>query len=153
MKRIEIYINSKGNLTIDVFRRYEDENKQSTYNGTGAYDIIKKLASGKLNDVVENRIRDNVSLEYKDYIVILNEPSILFNRKGLGPLINSVNKFFEEEFKKTVNTKKVTRKNKYSGRKIIATGLAALTLVTVAYGLNKKEDETDLENDVVITKI
>ena len=92
MKRFEIYINSKGNLTIDLFRKYEDENVYSTYRGNDAYELIRSLATKIPSDIVENRIRDNISLEYKDYIVILNEPNILLNRKGLGPFIKTINK-------------------------------------------------------------
>lgn len=146
MKRFEIYVNSKGNLTIDVFRKYEDENIQSTYRGTEAYEIIKKLASKQLKDVVENKIRDNVSLEYTDYIVILNEPNILTNRKGLGPLIKSVQKFYEEDSKKVVKNKKVTRKNKHTGRTIIATGLAILLIGAIASNYLKKDASYDSNN-------
>jgi len=132
MKRIEIYINSKGNLTIDLFKNYEDETMHSTYSGNNAYELIRNLSSNKLIDVVENKIRDNVSLEYKDYIVILNEPNILLERRGLGPLIKSINTFYEEESKKVVKNKKVTRKNKFSGKKMVAIGLAVVIMGTVA---------------------
>ena len=147
MKRIEIYINSKGNLTIDLFKRYEDENLYSTYKGNEAYEFIRKLASNELKDVVENKIRDNISLEYKDYIVILNEPNILLNRKGLGPLIKNVSKFYEEESKKIVKNKKVTRKNKYSGKRILAAGLAILVIGTTAYGFSKDKVNNNLNNN------
>ena len=150
MKRIEIYINSKGNLTIDLFKRYEDENMHSTYKGNEAYELIRKLSSNELKDVVENKIRDNISLEYKDYIVILNEPNILLNRKGLGPLIKNVSKFYEKESKNIVKNRKVTRKNKYSGKKIIAAGLAILVIGTTAYGFSRDKVNNNSNNNEII---
>lgn len=150
MKRIEIYINSKGNLTIDLFKRYEDEYVHSTYTGNNAYELIRKLASNKPNDIVENRIRDNISLEYRDYIVILNEPHILLKRKGLGPLIKNIDKFYEEGNKTIVKNKKVSRKNNHTGQKVIAVGLTSLMLFAVAYGLNQNKGLDNIETNITI---
>ena len=146
MKRFEIYINSKGNLTIDLFRKYEDENVYSTYRGNDAYELIRSLATKIPSDIVENRIRDNISLEYKDYIVILNEPNILLNRKGLGPFINTINKYNEADSKEIVKNKKVTRKNKFSGRKILATTLVIVALGAVALNIPKTETLDNLND-------
>lgn len=146
MKRFEIYINSKGNLTIDLFRKYEDENVYSTYRGNDAYELIRSLATKIPSDIVENRIRDNISLEYKDYIVILNEPNILLNRKGLGPFIKTINKYNEADSKEIVKNKKVTRKNKFSGRKILATTLVIVALGAVALNIPKTETLDNLND-------
>lgn len=133
MKRFEIYINSKNRVTIDVFQEYEDEYIYARIKGNRVYEIMQKLVSNQLYDVVGNKIRDNISLEYKNYVVVLNEPDILLKRKGFIPFINSINKYNEEKSKKVVTNKKVTRKNKHTGKKILATGLVILVLGTIAH--------------------
>lgn len=145
MKRFEVYINSQGRLTIDVFKRYDDEYISSRFKGNSVYQIIRDLASNSIVEVVENRIRDNISLEYKNYVVVLNEPELLLKRKGLTPFIKGIEKCNEENSERIVKNKKVTRKNKFSGKKILATSLVVIILGTVAHNIPKTETLNNFE--------
>lgn len=156
MKRIEIYVNNKGSLTMDVFKHHDDEYVAVSYQGVEAYELIRKISSQKVVDTYEN-LKDNCLLaEYKNLIVNINEPEITFKKKGMVPLFKCINRYYESQELHQIKEKKVTRKNKYSSRRMIATGLAALALITTAYGIfgsKQKKEKFDVLPNNIITEV
>lgn len=131
MKRFEIYLDNDNRLSIDVYKKIKSEYEYKKFKGRNCYNIIKQLASNDVLTVDEDLKDDNITLSYKNYIVTLNEYKYLLNKLGMKPLVLNVKDFYEKESIKKVKNKKVVRKNKYTKRKVIAAGLAAIVIGTV----------------------
>lgn len=128
MKRIEIYIDNNNSLTIDVYKSIEVEYPYLKLKGKEVYDFIKKISTSKIVDIYENENLDFVTLEYKNYIVNLNEYETLLQRRGMGPINLNLKSYYEKKEVKRLVNRKVKRKNKYSKRRIIAAGFALITI-------------------------
>lgn len=131
MKRFEIYLDNDNRLSIDVYKKIKSEYEYKKLKGRNCYNIIKQLASNDVLTVDEDFEYGNITLGYNDYIVTLNEYKYLFSKLGMKPMVLNVKDFYEKESLKKIKNKKVVRKNKYTKRKVIAAGLAAIVIGTV----------------------
>lgn len=138
MKRFEIYLDNDNRLNIDVYSDIEADYESKKFKGKACYDVIKKISNNKVLDIYENPNKSDVTLEYNNYIVTLNEYEYLLEKLGMKPIVLNIENFYENESLKKVKSKKVVRKNKYTKRKLIATGLAAIVIGTIAIPNLKK---------------
>lgn len=143
MKRVEIYIDNTGSLALTEFKNYNSPYERLVLKGRETYDYIRKLASHSLIDLCEYKFRNDVLLEYENCVINLNEYDQLLNKRGLAPLLKNIKDFKEKETLESTTIKKVTRKNKYDKRRIVASGLAVLVLGGCALGFFKKDANQD----------
>lgn len=151
MKRYELYVDNENKLVVSEFKTIHSEYESKVLRGAQTYDIIKKLASSKIIDFYNIEKRDVLLLEYKDYIVNINEYDKVFMKRGTAPLLKNIKDYSEAQKAKKIETQKVQkseppkvkRKNKHTGKKIIATGLTLLVLAGCASNLLKKETQTN----------
>lgn len=149
LKRIEIYIDNKNSLAIDVYKTLEeDEYPYKKYTGPEANEYIKKLALDDIVDTFEADKYDYITLEYKKNVVNLNEPELLVKKRGMGPIIKNLKKYYELDSVKEIKNKKVTRKNKHTSKRIIAASLAAIILYSCTVNFFKKETKNQTDNEI-----
>ena len=67
MKRFEIYINSKGNLTIDLFRKYDDENVEVVHS---MLEIKEYIDNDEENFVIGGAMIYNLLMPYVNKMYI-----------------------------------------------------------------------------------
>ena len=151
MKRYELYVDNDNRLVVCEFKTIHSEYESKVLRGAQTYDLIKKLASSKIIDFYNIEKRDVLLLEYKDYIVNINEYDKVFMKRGTAPLLKNIKDYSEAQKAKKIETQKVQkseppkvkRKNKHTGKKIIATGLTLLVLAGCASNLLKKETQVN----------
>lgn len=139
MKRFELYLDNNDRLVLSEFKTIDSEYESRIFRGKDTYELIRRLASSKIVDIYENKKSNEVALEYKNYIVGISDYDV-FRKKGISPLLRNIKEYEEKPTIKQNNRKKVKRKNKHVGRKIIATGLTVVMLYAVGNNLLKKEE-------------
>lgn len=151
MRKYEIYLDNKNRIVIDCFEGVDSEYFYKRLIGKETYDLIKELAFEFIIDTYETN--DNMLLEYKDYIVNLNEYQELLLKHGIGPIKNSIEDYeYKKELKKTTKSK-VKRVNKYAKKNIIAIGLVSLVLVTGIYGVGSVSKSNAQSNDYSVSMV
>lgn len=161
MKRYELYVDNDNRLVVSEFKTIHSEYESKILRGAQTYDIIKKLASSKIVDFYEFKKRNDLVLEYNDYIVNINEYDKVFMKRGTAPLLKNIKEYSEAQKTNKIKTQKVKkseppkvkRKNKHVGKKIIATGLTLITLVACANNLLKKDDQPVNTTDYSTTQV
>ncbi len=155
MRRFELYVGNNDRLFLSEFKDIESEYESRIFRGRETFEIIRRLASSKLVDFSELRRGKDLILEYKNYIINVSNYDAVFRKNGVGPLLKNIKSFEEEPVLKENKNKKVKRKNKHTGRKVVATGLTILMLYAVGNDLIKKQDEViDLTyNDSYSTQV
>lgn len=141
MRRFELYVGNNDRLFLSEFKDIESEYESRIFKGKETYEIIRRLASSKLVDFSEIRRGNDLILEYKNYIINVSDYSDVFRKNGVGPLLKNIKDFEERPVLKSNKNKKVKRKNKHTGRKVVAAGLTILMLYAVGNNLIKKQDE------------
>ncbi len=140
MNRIELYLDNYDRLSVSVFQNIDSENESFMLHGMQTYNYIKELASSKILSIHRQNNSQDVTLQYKNYIINLNDINELLKKRGMGPIIKNLKEYEELKKIKKVQGKKVNRKNKYSGKRIIAGGLALLVFSIGAYNISKKNN-------------
>ena len=155
MRRFELYVGNNDRLFLSEFKDVDAEYESRIFKGKETFEIIKRLASSKLVDFSEIRRGNDLILEYKNYVINVSDYSDVFRKNGVGPLLKNIKDFEERPVLKANKNKKVKRKNKHTGRKIVAAGLTILMLYAVGNNLIKKQDEViDLTyNDSYSTQV
>lgn len=141
MRRFELYVGNNDRLVLSEFKDIESEYESRIFKGRDTFEIIKRLASSKLVDLSEVRRGNDLILEYKNYIINISDYKDVFIKNGVGPLLKNIKDFEEEPVLKVNKNKKVKRKNKHTGRKVVAAGLTILMLYAVGNNLIKKQEE------------
>lgn len=140
MKRFELYVDNNNKLVLSEFKTTEAEYESRILKGAETYEYIRRLATSKIVDICEFKKRNDVMLEYKNYIINISDYDEVFRKKGVAPLLRNIKEYEERPVLKENKSKKVKRKNKHVGRKIIATGLTLIILGACASNLLKKEE-------------
>ena len=160
MKRIEIYIDGSNRLSLSVFRNETAEFEGFVFHGEQTYEYIKGLSTSKVLKVYRCQNKEDVVIECDNYIIKLNEYDDLILKRGMGPLRQNIKKYLELENLKKVTSKnqtnskipKVVRKNKYNGKRIIASTLVLFMLGPGIYQFSKTSNASGKEfNDIDIT--
>lgn len=141
MRKFELYVGNNDRLMLSEFKDIESEYENRIFKGRDTFEIIKRLASSKLVDFSEIRRGNDLILEYKNYIINISDYKDVFIKNGVGPLLKNIKDFEEEPVLKVNKNKKVQRKNKHTGRKVVAAGLTILMLYAVGNNLIKKQEE------------
>lgn len=141
MRRFELYVGNNDRLFLSEFKDVDAEYENRIFKGKETFEIIRRLASSKLVDFSEVRRGNDLILEYKNYIINVSDYSDVFRKNGVGPLLKNIKDFEERPVLKSNKNKKVKRKNKHTGRKVVAAGLTILMLYAVGNNLIKKQDE------------
>lgn len=146
MNRIEIYLDNYDRLSVSFFQNINSEYESFMLHGMETYNYIKELSSSKILNVYRQNYSQDITLEYKNYIINLNGFNELLKKRGMGPIVKNLKEY--EELKKIIKIqgKKVTRKNKYSNKRIIAGGLAFLVFSIGAYNVAKKNNDYSENN-------
>ena len=155
MRRFELYVGNNDRLFLSEFKDVDAEYESRIFKGKETFEIIRRLASSKLVDFSEVRRGNDLILEYKNYIINISDYRDVFVKNGVGPLLKNIKDFEERPVLKKNKNKKVKRKNKHTGRKVVAAGLTILMLYAVGNNLIKKQDEViDLTyNDSYSTQV
>lgn len=150
MKRYEIYVDNNNKLVVAEFKTIHSEYESKIFRGAQTYDIIKQLTSSKIIDFYDPKKRNDILLEYQNYIININEYDKVLMKRGTAPLLKNIKDYSEEQKAKKIQESKankseppkVKRKNKHTGKKIIATGLTLLMLAGCASNLLKKDNSS-----------
>lgn len=151
MKKFELYLDNDERLVLSEFKTVDSEYESRIFRGRATYELIRRLASSKLVDFSKVRHGNDLILEYKNYAINISDYADVFRKKGISPLLKNIKDFEERPIIRENKNKKVKRKNKYVGRKIVATGLTLLIIGCCAQGLlnkaNKPDQQSTLDNN------
>ena len=137
MRRYEIYLDNNDRLCLAEFKRKGSKYEKEILKGANTYVPIRHISSGEI--LASKRERVDYTIQYDNCIVNLNEYQKLMDKKGMAPIFNSLKKYNEKLRFSGTKRKKVTRRNKHTGRKIIAGALVLGMLGCGAYNLVKDE--------------
>jgi len=143
MKRIELYVD-KDRLVLSQFKDVDSEYEEFILKGADTYEYLKKLSNSEIIDIYESKNKKDVVLEFKNYIISLNDYNDLITKRGMKPILNRIKCYYEKESLKKQKSRKVKRKNKYNGSKVLAVGLSFAIMGSCAIGafnLNNKNIE------------
>lgn len=132
MKKIELYIDRNGRITLNEYESLNSINKSLSLKSIEAYEYLKKLSRVPIRRVRELPNDSDVLLVHKDFVLDIKDYVEIFQRNGTTPLLNNIKKYYEYENLKKVKGKKVTRKNKYLNKKIAMLGIT-FTIVTSCF--------------------
>lgn len=151
MKKIALHIDESNKVVLLEYKDVEERKKNRFLYGEECYKYIKKLSKNKIVDFYENPNGKDIILEYDKYIIELNDYSKLLRRRALIPILDNIRIYNEKMELPKARRKKVTRKNKYTKCKFLATGLAFLILTgCVVCKFHKiKKDNTIIIKDVI----
>lgn len=151
MNRIELYVDGDNRLTIDFFYNHTDQYSMTRLKGKECYSIISSLCEGPILSIKENQSLQEITLTYEGCTLNIGDTQKIFEKRGTGPIKLSLSKFYEEEKKKNFIPKKVTRKNKHVGSKIIASALVLAVLGGVIVHLQKNNPNLEQPEPTLIT--
>ena len=139
-KKIEIYEN-EGKVWLKQYTSLLSELEELELCEKEVYKYLGELSRYKIQNITNN---DEVKVCYDGFEIYLNR-SVLSN-VYLYPLLLQINRFNNKKNAQKVKGKKVKREKRHVGKRVIALGLAALTIYGIAKNLknNKKAiaDET-----------
>ena len=144
MRKFELYLDN-NRLALAMFRTIDSKYESRIFRGEDFYKVIRKLGTSKLVNISIVNGETDLILEYKNYVVNINQYSEVFRRRGLLPLIGNIKEYEETKELKKKKIKKVKRTNKHTGKKVIAASLALVILYSVASNLLVK-DKTAASN-------
>lgn len=129
MERIELYLNSKNRPVIDVYKHETDEVVNKHIKNYDALDTIDKISTYKIQNVFVTE--EDIILKYNGFVVNIREYKDVFKLNEMKQIKSIISKHYNHQNQKKVKKKKVVRKNKHTGSKIIA---ATLVLSLIATG-------------------
>ena len=130
MKRVELYINRKNLITLNEFEDLNSNYVSLMLRENDLINYIKSLASKRIISIQENPNGRDMSIVYSDAIVEVRGYIDLFKKGIINSLFESIIHYEEEVARKSLEKQKVTRKNKYVSKRIIASGITLITLST-----------------------
>lgn len=145
MKKIQVYRLTNGELCLEFFNNMADEYSSGKLKGEDATTILNALKKEKILDIIEKPEIDQVSLLYKNGLVIFNEFETIKYKKGMRGLKENMRKFEETKALKKHRNKKVTRKNKHANKVIIPISIVAI--IAIAGTMIGYENASSLENN------
>lgn len=140
MRRVELYIDNDGKLTLDIFKNEEREYDVKQIKGRACYEYISKLFSKPIFDIYEKRKTDEFLCDFKNYVVNINEIDEVLSKRGTAVIKFALNDYYNKKKQKQTKLKKVKRKNKYSGKKIVAGVLTFFIIGGITSGVKSLQD-------------
>lgn len=162
MKKIVLQNDKAGKLMLTGYKDVEESGFTGGLYDVECYKLIQKLSRFMIVDIYENPNGKDITLEYKNCIIELKNYQVLMRNKLLMPIIDNIRIYYEKQGLIRQQKRKVTRKNKYAKRKVIATGLTALVISGCALGVLHKaskinfddffiSDSNELDDDFIST--
>ena len=146
MVRVELYVDREDKLTLDIYPSIKNENLMQQLKGKNCYEFIKELCSAEIKELSQSANKEDIRIRTNDFIFTINECNKVFQRNGTKVIRDTINNYVSKEKLKQIKPKKVTRKNKHNGKKIIAGVLAAMIIFfsvhTIAEG--KQQEYSNL---------
>lgn len=146
MVRVELYVDREDKLTLDIYPSIKNENLMQQLKGKNCYEFIKELCSAEIKELSQSANKEDIRIRTNDFIFTINECNKVFQRNGTKVIRDTINNYVSKEKLKQIKPKKVTRKNKHTGKKIIAGVLAAMIIFfsvhTIAEG--KQQEYSNL---------
>ena len=146
MVRVELYVDREDKLTLDIYPSIKNENLMQQLKGKNCYEFIKELCSAEIKELSQSANKEDIRIRSNDFIFTINECNKVFQRNGTKVIRDTINNYVSKEKLKQMKPKKITRKNKHIGKKIIVGTLIATILSTIAITtVEGRKDEYDLE--------
>ena len=139
MMRIELYVDREDRLTLDVYSSINSDNPIQQLKGRMCYDFIKELCSSKITNITSTN--EDVTIKSNDFIFTVNEYRKTFQKNGTKVIQNTIANYLSKEKLKQVKPKKVQRKNKHTGTKLLVGALVTSLLISVI--INPPGDDKD----------
>lgn len=152
MKKIELYIDENNKLIL-IEKDSNNNRINLLLKEKEAIQYLDKISINKLENIYEYSEYDIV-LKYDDSVIYMRDYKKLFYDKKLNCLRDSIRLYQESKALSKIKKNKITRKNKHTNKKVIATGLTLLTIISsyVVMNVPKSLSASDkLENFVVYT--
>ena len=130
MEKIELYIDNNNKLTLDIFRKKEDEFYVKRVKGKDCYPYIKQLCETPILSTHKKNTDEELLVEFSRYIINVSEPSKVLERRGTAILRDNIANYETKKNRAKVKPKKVKRVNKHIGKRIIAGFLLLLMLLS-----------------------
>lgn len=161
MKRLEIYIDSKEQLKLEIYNNENDKDPNKVYAGRKCYPVIEKYCDGKIRKMKKLNPND-ITLYYKHCFIDVFYYKSVLRKNGTNPILNDLCDYKSKLSLKRNKKKRVQRKVKYAKKKMILTTIGLFTLSSVigtsiyalkqdkfdAKTLIKTEKEKDIEVDI-----
>lgn len=147
MNEVEIFINQRNELVVKLYAAPNSVYNDSTLIGKDAYIFMEEMAKYPIKNIIESGDQNYAFFEYSHFNVTMkNYMDILYSSRA-----NSLNKtiklYFEKKNLEKRKKKKVNRKNKHTGKKIVTMGLTFLMLAIGARGVAKQKD--NLQSSII----
>lgn len=128
---------------MENYNIYLDRNDNLVFSSILSNKVSRTLAMNyqilnKIDNILRCRIinihgqNSNVVLEYDNFFVHISDYQKVLKRRELSGLVKDIKKYKEQESLLKTKKKKVTRKNKYSKKKVLVGGLALTLLISGA---------------------
>lgn len=135
MKKVNVFIDDNDKLNVSVSQKQNDNKELFNLEGENALNYLSLFKSDKLLNVIETADDIDVIFEYANYSMELkNYSNFLTHEKYKDvfiPLFKNAIRVLQQKNNKIVKVKKVTRKNKYDAKRIIATALITTIIASV----------------------
>ena len=142
MMRLELYVDRDNRLALDIFPSINNENIMHPLRGKECYELIKELCSFNINKITQSPNREDIIIKSNDFIFTVNEFDKVFQKNGTKVIRDTINDYNTKQKLNQMKPKKVTRKNKHTGLKVIAGLLTSAILTAVAItSLEAKQKE------------
>lgn len=132
MKLIRIYLDNNDSLVLSEFKNVDSEYESDILKGKQSYEYIRKISSKKIVEYYENKNKDLMIIDYKDCSIEIYEYSKTLEKRGMAPIVKSIQNFEQEKSLSKIKPKKVKRTNKHINKKILAGTLASIVLISCA---------------------
>lgn len=123
MRKIELYIDNNDRITLNEYEDLNSSKKDFTLKDVEAYEYLQKVSIMPIRKILELPNDRDIILIHKDFVLDIKNYMKVFERGGAKLILSNIQKYYEHENLKKVKGKKVTRKNRYSNKKIAIIGI------------------------------
>lgn len=129
MNKMILYLEGRE-LYIKVLTVTDAGKEVNLVSGKAISTYIDRISNFKLNNIRNAENINDIILDYDNFSLKINNYQEVFKIPSMQRIKNSIKKLEEKENLKKNPNKRVTRKNKHTNKKIIATGLALLVIAS-----------------------
>ena len=138
MMRLELYLNKKNRPVIDVYKDTNNEIESARLKGYHALELVDRICTHPIEKISSNN--GDMSLKYTNFIANIREYNDFLKLNEMKEFKNKIERYYNIKNQIKVQKKRVKRKNKYSGKKIIAVTLVVSFLGLTAVSAYQKND-------------
>ena len=146
VKNIRIKLEN-NEIYADEYVSLNSKNSVKKHVGKEVYNLLNYNTRYKINNIYESG--NGIQIEYDDFIISCDKGVLL--HFYASPLLNRINRFSNKNNASKHKGKKVTRKNRHIGKRVIALGvLIAIICAGIAHSKKKKTVDID---EIVTTSL